>query len=98
MADTQVPDNHDKAHEVMTEQDAVERGKALAEQNAAAEQKRFDEQQDEAARGVLPNEGNVPENNKDNGQDTGPNRGDLSDTRSSSTSTGSKGVKSNSSK
>lgn len=81
---TQVPDNHDKAHEVMTEQDAVERGKALAEQNNAAEQKRREELEAQADEGLKPVEGHVPENNKDNGQDTGPNRGDLSDVRSKS--------------
>lgn len=98
MADTQVPDNHDKAHEVMNETDAVERGQALAEQNNAAEQKRREELEAEADKGVKPAEGDVPENNEDNGKDSGPNRGDLSDTRSTSNSTGTKGVRSSSKK
>lgn len=90
-----VDDNHDKAHEVMTEDDAVERGQALAEQNNAAEEKRRKELEAEADEGIKPVEGNVPENNKDNGEDTGPNRGDLSNTRPA---TGSRGVDSSSKK
>ena len=77
---TQVPDNHDKAHEVMTEADAVERGKKLAEVNREAEVKRQEELNAQAEKGVKPAEGNVPENNEDNGKDSGPNKGDLSDT------------------
>lgn len=79
-----VPDNHDKAHEVMNEQDAIERGKALADQNNAKEEVRREELATEAEAGVKPEEGHVPENNKDNGKSTGPNRGDLSDVRSKS--------------
>lgn len=90
MAD--VADNHDKAHEVMTEDDAVKRGQALAEVNAAKDQERQDELDNQAEAGVKPAEGNVPENNKDNGEDTGPNRGDLSNTRPTSGTTG-RGVK-----
>lgn len=63
MAD-QVPDNHDRAHEVMTEGEAIERGQNLAQVNHEAEQARLQESRDEAARdrGGLP-----PENNFDNG-------------------------------
>jgi hypothetical protein len=81
MADSvpQVDDNHDKAHEVMSEQDAIQRGKDLAEQNNAIERNREEEDRD---RGHTPKEGNVPENNKDNNKNTGNTEpGDLQETR-----------------
>lgn len=79
---TQVPDNHDKAHEVMTEDDAVKRGQQLAEANNETEQARREELETENDKGLKPVEGNVPENNEDNGNKVGgDNAGDIQDTR-----------------
>lgn len=64
---TQVPDNHDKAHESMTEQDAVERGKNLAALNHEAEQKKIEESRVDTGKGQTVEEGKTPENNESNG-------------------------------